>query len=77
MSKKKSYMNHENILSEGFFDKVCKFFKLLNKVKKERKLLKNPLIARKVNKFNKDMDQLEGSIKDLAKKYGIEDKLEF
>ncbi len=76
MSKKKSYMNHENILSEGFFDKVGKFFKLLSKVKKERKLMKNPLIARKVNKFNKDMDQLEGSIKDLAKKYGIEDKLE-
>tara|TARA_A100001515_G_scaffold137338_1_gene129847 strand:+ start:45 stop:257 length:213 start_codon:yes stop_codon:yes gene_type:complete len=69
-------MNHENILSEGFFDKVGKFFKLLSKVKKERKLMKNPLIARKVNKFNKDMDQLEGSIKDLAKKYGIEDKLE-
>ena len=77
MSKKKSYMNHENILSEGFFDKVGKFFKLLNKVKKQRKLMKNPLIARKVNKFNKDMDQLEGSIRDLAKKYGIEDKLEF
>ena len=77
MSKKKSYMNHENILSEGFFDKVGKFFKLLSKVKKERKLMKNPLIARKVNKFNKDMDSLQGDIKSLAKKYGIEDKLEF
>ena len=38
MSKKKSYMNHDNILSEGFFDKVGKFFKLLKQAKKERKL---------------------------------------
>ena len=53
MSKKKSYMNHENILSEGFFDKVGKFFKLLKQVKKERKLLKILKSLRKVNKLIK------------------------
>ena len=77
MSKKKSYMNHENILSEGFFDKVGKFFKLLKQAKKERKLLKDPKIKSKVNKLNKDIDDLQGNIRKLAKKYGIEDKLEF
>ena len=77
MSKKKSYMNHDNILSEGFFDKVGKFFKLLKHAKKEKKLLKNPKIKSKVNKLNKDIDDLQGSIRQLAKKYGIEDKLEF
>tara|TARA_R100001126_G_scaffold40885_1_gene22893 strand:+ start:20 stop:253 length:234 start_codon:yes stop_codon:yes gene_type:complete len=77
MSKKKSYMNYDNILSEGFFDKVGKFFKLLKQAKKERKLLKDPKIKSKVNKLNKDIDDLQGNIRKLAKKYGIEDKLEF
>ena len=77
MSKKKSYMNHNNILSEGFFDKVGKFFKLLKQAKKERKLLKDPKIKSKVNKLHKDIDDLQGNIRKLAKKYGIEDKLEF
>ena len=77
MSKKKSYMNHDNILSEGFFDKVGKFFKLLKQAKKERKLLKDPKIKSKVNKLHKDIDDLQGNIRQLAKKYGIEDKLEF
>ena len=40
MSKKKSYMNHDNILSEGFFDKVGGLFKLLKKTKKRKKTFK-------------------------------------
>ena len=74
MSKKKSYMNHENILSEGFFDKVGKFFKLLKQVKKEKKLIKNPAILKQLNILNKSYDKLEKDIHDLAKEYGIKIK---
>ena len=71
MSKKKSYMNNENILSEGFFDSFTNFFKVLKQVKKEKKILKNPSIAKKLNKLNKGYDELEAEIKDLADEYGI------
>jgi len=38
MSKKKSYMNRENVLSEGFFDKISKgLFKLIKNTKDKRK----------------------------------------
>ena len=38
MSKKKSYMDNENLLIEGFFDKLGKFFKAYKQVKKEKKV---------------------------------------
>ena len=42
MQKKKSYMNNNNILSEGFFDKLFKIFKVdkstQSKIKKDKKI---------------------------------------
>ena len=42
MRKKKSYMNNKNILSEGFFDKLFKIFKVdkstQSKIKKDKKI---------------------------------------
>ena len=42
MQKKKSYMNNNNILSEGFFDKLFKIFKVdkstHSKIKKDKKI---------------------------------------
>ena len=42
MRKKKSYMNKNNILSEGFFDKLFKIFKVdkstQSKIKKDKKI---------------------------------------
>ena len=41
MNKKKSYMNRENILVEGFFDKLFKIFKVdkstQSKIRKDNK----------------------------------------
>ena len=60
MSKKKSYMDKDNILSEGILDKLFKFLKLdkseQDKVKKDRKL-KNVISA-----FNNDQKKLEKSL---------------
>jgi len=45
MSKKKSYMNKENILAEGFFSKLFKVLSLSksdeNKLKKSKKIRKS------------------------------------
>ena len=42
MRKKKSYMNNNSILSEGFFDKLFKIFKVdkstQSKIKKDKKI---------------------------------------
>ena len=71
MSKKKSYMNKENLLIEGFFEKLSKFFKAYKQVKKEKKLLKNPSIAKKVKNINKQMDDLQRDMQKTAKELGI------
>ena len=71
MSKKKSYMNNENLLIEGFFDKLGKFLKIYKQIKKEKKLLKNPSIAKQVKAVTKQFDDLESSLKKQAKELGI------
>ncbi len=71
MSKKKSYMDNENLLIEGFFDKLGKFFKAYKQVKKEKKLLKNPAIAKQVKDINKRMDNLQSDMQKRAKELGI------
>ena len=58
MRKKKSYMNKENILSEGFFDKLKS---LLGFDKREIKSLK------KNKKFMSHVDSLNKNWSDLAK----------
>ena len=67
MSKKKSYMNKENILSEGFFDKLKKGL---------FKLLKGAGDSREAKKAWKDVDKaLAASDKALdayAKSLGID-----
>jgi len=71
MSKRKSYMNNENLLIEGFFDKLGKFLKIYKQIKKEKKLLKNPSIAKQVKAVTKQFDDLESSLKKQAKELGI------
>jgi len=71
MSKKKSYMDKDNLLSEGFFNKVSKFFKLLKQVSKEKKLLKNPLIAMQVASLTKQFQAFRDEADKEAKELGI------
>ena len=58
MSKKKSYMDRENILSEGLFKmlgKLIPFKKLIKKAfssKEDKSALKDPGVMRALGKFN-------------------------
>ena len=51
MSKKKSYMNKDNILSEGFYTNIIKFF-LPKKVKDNLK-------QSQLNRLQNDIDKIE------------------
>ena len=66
MSKKKSYMNKENILSEGFFDKFVKFFKSVPKLNTDEKQKLNKIsskLIKQVGTINKQIDSYEKLIK--------------
>ena len=62
MRKKKSYMNNNNILSEGFFDKLFKIFKVdkstQSKIKKDKKI-KNSIKA-----LNNSWSKIEDNLKE-------------
>ncbi len=63
MSKKKSYMNHKNVLLENKLLDAFKFLVGLNKLKsksissKEKQALKNPKIQKLLKGFYKDIDK--------------------
>ena len=64
MRKKKSYMNKNNILSEGFFDKLFKIFKVdkstQSKIKKDKKI-KNSIKA-----LNNSWSKIEDNLKEKS-----------
>ena len=62
MSKKKSYMNQNNLLNEGFFDKLFKLFKTDSKVKS--KVKSNPKIKTQLKKLNNTVSGLEKALED-------------
>ena len=60
-----SYMDRKNILSEGFFDKLMKAFKL------DRKVMKDPEVKKQFKKLDKGIKDLEKSVNAKLKKRGI------
>ena len=67
MLKKKSYMNKENILSEGFFDKLKKGLSKLLKVADDSRE------AKKAHKeLNIQLDKSEKVIRDYAKSLNMD-----
>ena len=60
MSNKKSYMNKEVILAEGFFSKLSKLLGLSSK--EERLLKKNPGIKSTLKKYNDSWMSLEKKV---------------
>ena len=67
MSKKKSYMNQKNILSEGFFSKLFKLFKTDKKTQDRIKRKTN--IKKSIKDLNKAQSDLEkGLSKELGRK---------
>ena len=61
MRKKKSYMNNNNILNEGFFDKISKFLKSGPKLsgKKKSNFLKGIKIALATSRLNSAWEDFE------------------
>ena len=60
MSDKKSYMNKEVILAEGFFSKLGKILGLSSK--EEKLLKKNPSIIAALKDYNKGWTNLEKKV---------------
>ena len=72
MDTKKSYMSNDNIISEGFFNKIFQFAKNLksddkNKIKKNRKLKLSLTLLNKA---------VSGIEKTLKKDHGVDVELE-
>ena len=65
MSDKKSYMNRINILSEGFLDKIFKFFKADKEAQGRIKRKKS--IKKSIKKLNTAQSELEAG---LSKEFG-------
>ena len=74
MSRKKSYMNHKNVLLENKLLDAFKFLVGLNKLKsksissKEKQALKNPKIQKLLKGFYKDIDKANKLAADLEAK---------
>ena len=80
MSKKKSYMNHKNVLLENKLLDAFKFLVGLNQLNsksissKEKQALKNPKIKKLLKGFYKDLDdakQLSNDVRKELEKLGI------
>tara|TARA_Y100001938_G_scaffold102083_1_gene139414 strand:+ start:1087 stop:1341 length:255 start_codon:yes stop_codon:yes gene_type:complete len=69
MSKKKSYMNRDNLLSEGFFDKLKKFIKDKRVLKKVQN---DPKVKNNLNKLNSSQKDFEKYLNKLLKDAGLE-----
>jgi len=66
MSKKKSYMNKNNIINEGILDKIFDLIKK-GKVNKLRKAFRDqPDIRKRIENLNKYAEDLEKRVKDAG-----------
>ena len=69
MRKKKSYMNRNNLLSEGFFDGLLKIFKKYPKLKNNKK------IKGDIQNLNKKVSNLEKMMNDELASFGSKKKI--
>ena len=78
MSKKKSYMNKDNILTEAKLADMLKFFTFFKAFKDkkwkkdDRKLLKNRSVLKHLAKFNALYKDASADIERQAKELGID-----
>ena len=72
MLNKKSYMNSNNILTEGFFDKLHKFVKKL-KPDGKKKFKKSLKVKSALFSLNKSVGGIEKALKDT---YGVDVELD-
>ena len=69
MSNKKSYMNKQNILTEGFFDKLFKKLGIKDKGE-QRKIKSDRKLDSAVNNLNKSQKEFEDWFNELRKRRG-------
>ena len=69
MSKKKSYMNNENILAENFFSKLAKLLGFPSKA--EKLLKKDKKIVSGFKNLNKGVQDIEDAMNKTAKEFGL------
>ena len=67
-----SFMDRKNILAEGFFDSLKKFFTRPKLSKQEKKMMKDPKVKDAVKSFYDAHDKLQNRLKELDKKYGLD-----
>ena len=72
MSNEKSYMNSNNIISEGFFDKLKTIIKRL-KPDEKKKLKKSLKVKSALFSMNKSVSSIEKALKDT---YGVDVELD-
>ena len=65
---KKTYMDSNRLISEGFFDKIASFLKAKPKLTKDQKkeILKNSDLKSDIKRLNKSVGELEKSFKHLS-----------
>ena len=73
MSKKNSYMNQTNLITEGFFSKLAKMFSLSSK--EEKTLKKNKKFMKSFKEINSSLSNLEKMMNDEMKTYGSKKKI--
>ena len=69
MSKKKSYMNNENILAENFFSKLARLLGFPSKA--EKLLRKDKKIMSGLKDLNKGIRDIEDGINAYRKEFGL------
>ena len=82
MSKKKSYMDIKNIISEGIFSNIFNLLKWGKKYKNkpldrdEKAALKDPKFRRMLSDFDKFYKDFMKYDKEMQKKYGYKSKFD-
>ena len=73
MSKKKSYMNNENILAENFFSKLARLLGFPSKA--EKLLRKDKKIMSGLKDLNRGVQDIEDALNKRAKDFGLQKKV--
>ena len=74
MSKKKSYMNKNNLLAEGFFNKIAKILRL--STSQEKQLKKNKKVQGILKDLNNDVAEFEKLASEAFEELGIDRKVD-
>jgi len=67
-----SYLDRKNIITEGFFDSLKKFFKGPKFSKEERKLMKHPGFKKSYTEFKKHIDDFDRELAKYRKEQGLD-----